>query len=72
MATTMMRVSAGLLAILKANKIKGESDAHCLERLTSKPAPLPALANERPAWADELKQEIVKEVKTAIESAMAR
>ena len=29
-------------------------------------------ASKRPEWADELKKEIVREVKTAIESALAR
>jgi len=71
MATTMMRISEELRQILAKNKVKGESDARCLERLMRPSKSSFEFEEHAPKWAVTLKAEIIKETKIAIESAFA-
>jgi hypothetical protein len=83
-----MRVNSTLKEILDSQKQKGESDADCIIRLirtngTPPPThylepnkqsiqPASKSVETRPAWVDEMKKEIVRDVKNIIESVMAR
>lgn len=62
-------------ANIKGRQSAEESDADTLHRLLKNINSPPASQNitgTRPEWVDELKRDLAREIKTAIESAMAR